>query len=270
MLTCTVCLQPARRVGVRTSSRVLRCTSCGHAFITADSDELAALYGSAYEGFRPDEVFEQNVRRIYATDVLPRLSGTAEGKRALDVGCGNGTILKLSQDLGMVPVGVDVSSHSVQHCQHLGFDARRMDFGDSDFGVAQYDLITFWDVVEHLQNPRPLIAGAHRALKPGGLLLVKVPYHHWSSVFLAANIERLSSPLLQTPAHLQFFTRESLARLLGAFERFWLRPTGALRSPNRGGTLLRRAKRGTIQLLHRVLQDDSVIALAHRPRDAAS
>lgn len=271
MLTCPVCEEPARRIGARTKRPVIRCTGCGHSFVHAAADELERLYGSAYEGFRPDATFERNVRNIYKEDVLPRLGGPPHGKRALDVGCGNGTILGIARDLHLDVVGVDVSAHSVEHCRSLGFNARQVPFGDFDFGVAQYDLVSFWDVVEHLQDPRPLIRGAARALRPGGLVLVKVPFHHWSSVRLAATFPPLSAPLLQTPAHLQFFSRDSLRRLMGSdFEDFWLQPTGALREPNRGGSLKRRAKRMVVRGLHHLLGDSSALVIARLRRQGAS
>lgn len=69
-----------------------------------------------------DELFQfggslKSVRREHAR-ILPFFK---EARTALDVGCGRGVFMQMLQEIGVKPVGVDLSMESVAYCQHLGF-----------------------------------------------------------------------------------------------------------------------------------------------------
>jgi SAM-dependent methyltransferase len=80
------------------------------------------------------------------------------------------------------------------------------------FASASFDAITAWDVLEHLSRPREALREIHRALKPGGrLVLTTGDVGSW--------LARVSGPkwhLYTLPEHLYFFSRRSLEILLGS------------------------------------------------------
>lgn len=247
---------------------LLRCRACGHSFLHVGAPETieAAYNDHAYAGFREDPIFRREVHRIIVEDIAPRVPAPA---RILDVGCGNGEFLALARDAGYRGVGVDVSEAAGEICRGRGLDARIGDFrGDGVIGPGEtFDLVTFWDVVEHLPDPRSFLVRAHQLLSPGGHVLIKTPLLSPASVRLAATVPRLAGALLQVPSHIQFFRRAGLAALLdgaGFAKARWL-PSRGMRAPGGGGTLRRRVARIVVREIHRLARDGNLLVLAEKP-----
>jgi SAM-dependent methyltransferase len=87
------------------------------------------------------------------------------------------------------------------------------------FGEEAFDVITLWDVIEHVPDPLDAIRDLYRALKPGGKLYLAtpnlggwVPRYHWQVVRRVWNIW----PHPEPPLHLHQFSRPTIARLLSA------------------------------------------------------
>lgn len=257
---CAACGGPSRSLGYR--SQIRSCSGCGHRFMIADVPDVESLYGPSYDGFRDDPLFRSRARDLLVAHLVDRLP---DGARVLDVGCGNGTTLQVATDLGFRAHGLDISEAAVASCRRRGLSASVDDFAARVVEPSSFDLVTFWDVLEHLKAPREFIEAAAAALRPGGWLLVKVPHHRWLSTHLAATVPRLSRSILATPAHLQFFSRSSLQRLLVRdFEKpQWLQ-VDELRSRARGGSLLRKASRLFVRTVQHVSGDGTLLLLARR------
>lgn len=104
------------------------------------------------------------------------------GARVLDVACGEGYGSHLLASVADSVDGVDIDGESIRHAQgryarknlrfHQG-DATALDFDDD-----QFDVITSFETLEHLEAQQQLLAELHRVLKPGGLLLISSPDKH--------------------------------------------------------------------------------------------
>jgi len=115
-------------------------------------------------------------RRIIETmlhDIQAKLD-TAH-PRILDVGCGTGANLEMLARFGEAE-GVDVSLDALSFCRERGLnnvrhgDAERLPYPDNSF-----DLVTAFDVIEHLDNDQMGLGEIFRVLKPGGRALLFVP-----------------------------------------------------------------------------------------------
>jgi SAM-dependent methyltransferase len=98
-------------------------------------------------------------------------------------------------------VGVDVNPRTVAWCQSLGLDARLMQPDMLPFPDVTFDGILLDNVLEHLKEPRSILAEMRRVLKPSGGLLIGVPGRRGFS---------------SDPDHKVFYTEEALVRLLTA------------------------------------------------------
>jgi SAM-dependent methyltransferase len=140
-------------------------------------------------------------RRILA-GFLARLHPQG-GLRIADVGCGTGGMLPILGRLGTV-TGVDEAPEARDYCARRGFpDVRGMDDWHRD-GKA-YDLITAFDVVEHVEDDVAFLSGLRRRLAAGGSLLVTVPAYP----FLWSVFDKMNH-------HKRRYTRKSLKRSLAA------------------------------------------------------
>ncbi|MBM3776248.1 MAG: class I SAM-dependent methyltransferase, partial [Acidobacteria bacterium] len=102
-----------------------------------------------------------------------------KGKRVLDAGCGDGYgAAELARDASQV-IGLDLSGEAVAHAR-ARYAAPNLEFRQGacaslPFPEACFDLVVAFEVIEHLDDPRALVAEARRVLAPGGAFLVSTP-----------------------------------------------------------------------------------------------
>lgn len=87
--------------------------------------------------------------------------------RLLDVGSGAGLFVREARRRGWEVVGIDLVAG--------GSDTIQGDFDTFEFDAVPFDVVTMWDVLEHLPDPLSSLKKAHSLLKDGGLLVVRVP-----------------------------------------------------------------------------------------------
>ncbi len=98
--------------------------------------------------------------------------------RVLDVGCGNGSISFPLAALGCEVVGADVDPASIDWCvRHNRYERATFVLTTETLREVKgsFDLIVCSEVLEHLHEPRPLVAAMSEKLAPSGRLFVTVP-----------------------------------------------------------------------------------------------
>ena len=99
----------------------------------------------------------------------------ASGK-LLDVGCGLGFFLAYAEKYYDAH-GIDISEYAIRKAKQRTQTAK-LSVGDVmnlDYGNDYFDIITCFDVLEHLPNPRLALQEFYRVLKKGGILIIRVP-----------------------------------------------------------------------------------------------
>ena len=98
------------------------------------------------------------------------------GRRLLDAGCGTGFNLLALARLG-VAVGIDVAPEALALCRERGVRALRTSLLGLPFPSAVFDAVTSFDVLYHawVTDDRAAVAEMARVVRPGGVLLVRVP-----------------------------------------------------------------------------------------------
>ena len=239
------------------------CSACGHRWLASSAEEHRAredeIFGFDYSGYTPDERFVSFARDFTANQLRARIPANA---RILDVGCGSGDFMQVAKQLGYEVEGIDVSKAAAEICRSKGLKARAGDFLTEEFD-GKFDLITMWDVVEHLFDPASFLTRSSELLTDRGLLFTKIPGFGNLSVRLSQKVPRFAGILLGAPDHVQFFDRNSLERLLrrANFSAEWL-PGGAIRTPTQGGSLKRRAGRAAQRVLKAASGDRNLFVLA--------
>lgn len=167
------------------------------------------------------------------TEAFP--SRAPDSLRVLDLGCGNGTQLALPlARLGFAVTGVDPDARSIEHAQRLSQDlptARFICAQVEEMAAGEFfDVVILSEVLEHVTEPRALLAASVRRLSAGGIIIVTVPNgfgeFEWDSwLFRTLRLQRVVDLLAKNESqvigatdneesgHVQFFTRRRLQRL---------------------------------------------------------
>lgn len=127
--------------------------------------------------FPEDEFMEQSTRFwLRGLEV--------EGRRILDVGCGDGFAIWMFSSLGGHPVAISASEEEVRHCREQGLEAHLMDQNLLDFDDGYFDIVWSHHTLEHSVAPILAVREAARVLKPGGIFALTIgvgqaPGHHY-------------------------------------------------------------------------------------------
>jgi 2-polyprenyl-3-methyl-5-hydroxy-6-metoxy-1,4-benzoquinol methylase len=124
----------------------------------------------------------ENVRWIETLKTLQSFvsqNPLAEIRRYLDFGCGDGTLTAIvAKALNCQEIyGVDFSPEELSKANIVGFHAYQADLntGTLPFKDNEFDVVTAFDVIEHLWNTDNLISEAYRVLKPNGCIIITTP-----------------------------------------------------------------------------------------------
>lgn len=151
--------------------RIVRCENCSFQYVldVVGPGANAAYYAEGYSGERHRQ--GQDVNASINIGMLREL-GDLRGKRLLDVGSGFGFLPARARDeLGMSAEGVELSLHEREFAQgQLGITTHAS--LDSLPEGATYDIITLFEVIEHVLDPKQFLATVRGRLAPGGILMI--------------------------------------------------------------------------------------------------
>jgi SAM-dependent methyltransferase len=119
------------------------------------------------------------MRRV-ALAVLERALGDRRDLLILDAGCGTGGTTRRLARFGEV-IGVDLAWEALEPAHTLDLSLARASVERLPFADAAFDVVTSFEVVYHLgvSSDGAALIELRRVLKPGGLLLLRVPAHDW-------------------------------------------------------------------------------------------
>lgn len=149
----------------------LECPADGTVFMSPvpTDDALQAMYNS-------DVMNRKGTRTLvsggddfeFIRESLPSMGGAL-----LDVGCSNGSFLATCSR-HFTPSGVELCAETAKAARERGFSVftGRLEELPED---ASYRIVTMLQLVEHVVDPRPLLATAHRVLEAGGYLYLATP-----------------------------------------------------------------------------------------------
>ena len=134
----------------------------------------------------------------------------ANGTNLLDIGCAQGFFLFGASKAGYTTKGIEIAQDAAAYAiREFGLDIEAKPFEELQFAENYFDVVTLWQVLEHVPYPLMMLKAVHRILKPGGLLVVSTP-----------NIEAIPAKILRKRwwdikrLHINQFTTRTLTDIL--------------------------------------------------------
>jgi 2-polyprenyl-3-methyl-5-hydroxy-6-metoxy-1,4-benzoquinol methylase len=132
----------------------------------------------------------------------------ARGRSLLDAGCSCGYFLEVAAADGYDVHGVEFSDNAIAAARpEIRGRIRRGNLEDlCAEGTSRFDVVTAFDIIEHLARPVDFLRQARRVLQPGGILVVTTPdAGHWLGRLMGSRW-----PMLQPMQHLTIFSRRAI------------------------------------------------------------
>lgn len=158
--------------------------------------------------------FKHNPARDHVQHILRLQKLVGSQPRLLDFGCGSGNFLKMAALFGFDTVGVD---RSAARRKIAGFEIAN----DLNEIEGDFDIITMFEVLEHLDNPLDVLTQLIKRLRPTGIFVVEVPDCTGVSEISTEYAYRKIHPL----EHINAFEPHTLIKML---QRVGLRPIAKL------------------------------------------
>jgi len=228
-MSCPVCLNPVTApalVGTdflfESTSKTFTlysCEACRCLFLhpMPDSREIERFYPADYwwnarrsGGLKK---LESVYRKLALRDHIAFITRAAGDRSVdvLDVGCGSGTLLGLLKQRGFRVTGLDFSAEAAAIAKaENGVDVAVGTLEEAHFPAESFDVVTLFHVMEHVTNPRLVLAQVSRVLKPNGVAILQVPnIESWQFKIFGARWYGLD-----IPRHVIDYSRNSMLKLL--------------------------------------------------------
>ena len=191
--------------------RIVQCKQCGLIYTNprrrpADIlNDYTEVVDSRYKAERDGRIltFQHHIRPL--ENMIP----DRNGHRLLDVGAHIGVFVEVAQKRGWNAWGLEPSRWAVQEGRKHGLNMIQGTLRDAELDSESFDVVTMWDVIEHLADPMAEIREVTRILKPGGIFCA----HTMNVNSLFARLMGKRWPWL-VEMHLFFFTPQTLGAMV--------------------------------------------------------
>ncbi len=208
---CLVCSsrQLKQLNGYYDKHQLVKCRKCDFVFMeripsAAELKDHYSSYSYSSEGYlSPITVKSYNL----LLDEFEKRRGT---NRILDVGCGRGWFLVEAKKRGWEVFGTEYSQKAIEHCEKANIKVLQGELSSSFFEENSFDVITSFEVIEHIYNPNKELDIISKLLRKGGLFYCTTPnFNSLMRFYLKENYN-----VIGYPEHLSYYTKSTLNRLV--------------------------------------------------------
>lgn len=221
MAECLFCKTSEKKVVFREFGiDYFRCKNCGHLFSSFERD---ADYDGYFENIKSEEeaIEYWNISHNKMYEAFAKKYMNGKKGKILDVGAGLGFFVKFAGEVeGWESFGVEISKGGFNFAKEKlnlkNFFCGKLE--EMNFEGESFDIITMWDVVEHLLKPHSILKKCRELLKEGGFLFLHTP--NGEVQLIKSKIKKLlfgekeGKHYLEAKDHLNLFRGSSISKLI--------------------------------------------------------
>ena len=214
-----------RRLFTKFAYELVECRDCGLTYVAnpPDIEALQRTYSVEADYHRalldPSSAATRRqtaIARRHAA-ILRQTIRDGRNLRLLDIGCSSGFFLNEAREAGFAVEGVELSPDTADFARsHFGLTVHTGTLDSGPFAPKSFDVVTLFDVIEHVPDPLRELAGIRQLLKPGGVILQATPnidgLFPRLSLKLANRLDYWPHP--EPPHHLFQFSTRTLGEML--------------------------------------------------------
>ena len=185
------------------STHLCKCNSCG--FVFSQKAPTQEELTTHYQGYgRNDHLSPITVKRYQ--ELLDQLEKYRKTNRLIDVGCGIGYFLDEAKKRGWEVYGTEFTDEAVQICRDKGIQITKGKLDTTNYKEGMFDVITSFEVIEHINNPVEEVRDFSNILRKGGVVYATTP--NFNSLLRY----RLKSAynIICYPEHLSYYTPKTI------------------------------------------------------------
>jgi len=190
---------------------IVQCINCGLVYSNPRWDDAELM--DSYEAVEDPLYLQEREGRVLTFErhlrPLEAITGPAAGRKLLDVGCYIGVFLEIAGKHGWDAWGIEPSAWAAEQARKNGLNVTTGTLASAGFPPASFDVVTLWDVIEHVPDPLAEIRRVHGLLKPGGLSVIHTM--DMDSVF--SHVMGKKWPWLME-MHIYYFSQRTMAAML--------------------------------------------------------
>lgn len=278
-VACNLCRSQETVVAFRESCQgqvftIVRCRICGLMYVNPRPAGGSRAGAFTVESPEAEDRLALSKRTCYYRRWLKKLTSRKRRGRLLDIGCGTGVFLELVKEKGAFQgEGIEAAPRFADFCRKKGIKVHEGEFESVPLPTDSFEVVTMWDILEHLDDPRGVLLKVSRLLKRGGVLFVKVPNIRSLNRTAAGLLLGVKGKVIfvrdHPLRHLFYFSPATLSKMVSAagLEVMEVRTEESAFSTFSANRLRRAIKtllQGVLRLLPFRLKDE-VVLLARKP-----
>jgi SAM-dependent methyltransferase len=175
-IPCPLCQNPSYQpLFVHGEEEQVRCKSCGLIYVNPRQAqrEIEAFYEEEYYALGQRIDYEARVE--FFAGMARRLEKQVRPGRLLDIGFGYGQFLLACRQRGWQVAGVELGGAACARARAAGLEVFCGTLAQAGHAADSFDVVTLWNVLDHLAEPLAELREIFRVLRPGGRVCFRVP-----------------------------------------------------------------------------------------------
>lgn len=176
-----------------------------------------------YQGYNIN-LYYSEITRLRYRELLNEFEPFRKTNKLLDIGCGSGFFLEEAKAKGWEVYGTEYTDRAIKMCEEKGIKMNKGALNANAYEKDMFDVVTSFEVIEHIYNPIDEVNAIHKILRKGGLVYMTTP--NFNSI--ERYVLKVNYNIIQYPEHLSYYTSRTINYLFAknGFSKWKIKTTG--------------------------------------------